>query len=211
MSEQHKVDRGGFKLVAAVSGRDAGAPCRNAFQNGDQTSVDCARLYERLAVPFKIGSHVVPVGTYGYQQVTASYQLGQQRKLSGTVAVVRGSFFNGEQTGASYTGRIGVTARLALEPTLSINRISLPGDRFTTRLASTRVTLALSPRMYVAALPQYNSTTHSLSNNVRFRWEYRPGSELFVVYTEGRDTNATGVPSLDNRGIVVKVTRMFRP
>ncbi len=27
-----------------------------------------------------------------------------------------------------------------------------------------------------------------MSSNVRLRWEYRPGSELFVVFNEERDT-----------------------
>jgi hypothetical protein len=28
--------------------------------------------------------------------------------------------------------------------------------------------------------------------NVPFRWEYSPGSELFVLYSEGRDTFQVG-------------------
>ena len=42
--------------------------------------------------------------------------------------------------------------------------------------------------MFVSALTQYNSSSHSVSINARFRWEYRPGSDLFVVYSDGRDT-----------------------
>ena len=57
---------------------------------------------------------------------------------------------------------------------------------------------------------QYNSTTHRASANVRLRWEYRPGSELFVVYNEDRDTLALGPPDLQNRAFIVKVNRLFR-
>ena len=32
------------------------------------------------------------------------------------------------------------------------------------------------------------SSPSSLSTNLRFRWKYHPGSEWFVVYTEGLDT-----------------------
>ena len=35
---------------------------------------------------------------------------------------------------------------------------------------------------------QYNSSTNLVSANVRLRWEYQPGSELFVVYNEERDS-----------------------
>ena len=37
-----------------------------------------------------------------------------------------------------------------------------------------------------------------------------PGSELFVVYTDERDTLVTGFPELKNRAFVVKINRLFR-
>ncbi len=64
--------------------------------------------------------------------------------------------------------------------------------------------------MFASALVQYTSATDSMSTNARFRWEYQPGSELFVVYSDGRNTTAPGFPSLDNRSFVVKVTKLFR-
>ena len=41
--------------------------------------------------------------------------------------------------------------------------------------------------MFASALLQYSSSDRAFSSNLRFRWEYRPGSELFVVYTDERD------------------------
>jgi hypothetical protein len=41
-------------------------------------------------------------------------------------------------------------------------------------------------------------------------WEYQPGSELFVVYNEQRDTLARRFPGLENRAFVVKINRLFR-
>jgi len=64
--------------------------------------------------------------------------------------------------------------------------------------------------MFAAALVQFNSSAESLSTNVRFRWEYQPGSELFVVYTDERDTLTSRLPVLENRAFVVKITRLFR-
>ncbi|MGE3178242.1 MAG: hypothetical protein AB7O32_12315, partial [Vicinamibacterales bacterium] len=72
------------------------------------------------------------------------------------------------------------------------------------------VAYALSPLAFVSALIQYNSTTRSVATNARFRWEYQPGSELFVVYNEARDTLSSGFPSLTNKSIIVKFNRLFR-
>lgn len=35
--------------------------------------------------------------------------------------------------------------------------------------------------MFASGLLQYSSTDHTFSGNLRFRWEYRPGSEFFAV------------------------------
>ena len=47
-----------------------------------------------------------------------------------------------------------------------------------------------SPYMALSGLVQYNSTAKSLGSSLRFRWEYAPGSDFFVVYSDGRDTQA---------------------
>ena len=48
-----------------------------------------------------------------------------------------------------------------------------------------------------------------VSANVRLRWEYSPGSELFVVLNETRDALTPGFPDLVNRAIVIKVNRLL--
>jgi hypothetical protein len=72
-----------------------------------------------------------------------------------------------------------------------------------------RTLYSMTPRMFVTALVQYSSSTSSASASIRFRWEYQPGSELFVVYTEGRDTLIHPLP-LETRGFVVKINKLLR-
>lgn len=50
----------------------------------------------------------------------------------------------------------------------------------------------------------------SVGRTARFRWEYQPRSELFVVFTEGRNTFGPGYPFAETRGFVVKINRLFR-
>ena len=91
-----------------------------------------------------------------------------------------------------------------------MNWIDIPQGSFTNTVVGSRVTYTITPRMYTAALLQYASATTSFSTNIRFRWEYQPGSEIFVVFTEGRDTFPTNRTLLENRGLVVKFNRLFR-
>ena len=46
--------------------------------------------------------------------------------------------------------------------------------------------------MLISSLIQYNADGKTLTSSVRLRWEYTGGSELFVVYSDGRDTGNAG-------------------
>ncbi|MGE0444112.1 MAG: DUF5916 domain-containing protein [Vicinamibacterales bacterium] len=194
-----------------LESRNAGAGFRAEFQNGDNLNANVIRSYDYLDTPFQIVTGVrLPVGAYDWQQGTVSYQLGTQRRVSGTTSFTAGSYYNGTQRTLSYRGRVAAATRLALEPSVSINWLDLDQGKFTTKLVGTRVTTPLTPRMFASVLLQYNSSNNSFSSNARFRWEYQPGSELFVVFTEGRNTIGPGYPDLDTRGFVVKINRLFR-
>ena len=89
--------------------------------------------------------------------------------------------------------------------------MELPQGRFTAQLVTTRTTYTISPTMFVSALIQYNSSNNALSSNVRLRWEYSPGSELFIVFNEQRDTlTPERFPELENRAFIVKFNRLFQ-
>src|SRR5262249_46841734 len=112
---------------------------------------------------------------------------------------------------AIYAGRVTLKPQLAVEPGVTVNWVRLPYGDFTARLLNARVVVTPTPRMMVSSLIQYNAIPHSLSSSIRLRWEYRPGSELFVVYSDGRDTTPTPIsPALLNRTFAVKITRLFR-
>ena len=182
------------------------------FENSDAFDLTFTKIYEFLSAPFRINPGVeIPVGGYTFQDTQVSFALGQQRVLSGTVSLQHGSFFGGDKTTVGFSrGRLEVTPQLSVEPSVSFNLIDLPEGRFTTNLLTARTTYTVTPLMFVSALLQYNSNAHSLSTNLRMRWEYRPGSEIFIVYNDQRDTLTPHFPELENRAVVVKVNRLFR-
>ena len=131
--------------------------------------------------------------------------------MSGQFSFQQGQFYDGHLTAFGYSGaRISVTTRFSVEPNVSINRVDLPEGRFTTTVLRARSDYGFSPLMFVSGLLQYSSSDHTVSSNLRFRWEYTPGSELFVVYTDEHDTLVPGAPVLRNRAFVVKVNRLLR-
>ena len=131
--------------------------------------------------------------------------------VSGTLSASRGSFYNGTRTTAGYSGRLSFSSRFIMEPGITLNTVDLPYGAFSANLLNTRMVITPTPRMQAASLLQFNPSTHTMTASARFRWEYIPGSELFVVYTDGRNTSpAPSVPGLLNRSFAVKVTRLLR-
>ena len=194
-----------------LESRDIGGQVEIEFENTDRFSINVGDKYELLFDEFEVSDGIVlPVGGYNFSDIRVNYRMGAQRKASGSISLTRGGFFSGDRTQVSYFGRVEVSPQLSLEPRLQLNWIDLPEGSFNTRLVSTRVNYTLSTRLLVAALVQHNSSSDSISTNVRLRWEYQPGSDLFVVYSEGRETDYRGFPRLANRGFVVKFTKLLR-
>ncbi len=207
VSFDHFTDSDGHletQLARGVVGMD--------FQNGDDWRLEVTNNYEFLDEPFEVEDGIfVPVGGYRFTDAEARYQIGPARRINGTLSAGAGQFYDGTRAQAGYRGRIELSSRLGVEPGLSFNWVDLPGGRFVARLLTARVNYNLSPRKALSALVQYNSAGDVIGANLRFRWEFRPGSDLFVVYNEGRDTEF-GVrhAALQARTFAIKVTRLFR-
>ncbi len=187
------------------------------FESSDQLTFSATDNYELLLEPFTPpgADFTIPVGDYSFADYQVAYSIGQQRRVNGQVALRRGDYFGGELTSLQLSqGRIAVLPQMSVEPTVSFNWIDTPFGKFQSNLAVTRVNYAFNPRMFFSGLLQYNSADNSFSSNLRLRWEYSPGSELFVVYTDDRDITNGFRPDrgfdLRNRGFVVKFNRLFR-
>ena len=185
------------------------------FESSDRLGVSAADNYELLVEPFEAGPGVtLPVGGYGFRDVELLYARGAQRRLSGELRVLIGEYFNGSIRSLTFSrGRLEVTPQLSVEPTISVNWIDTPHGAFRADLVVSRVTYTFTPRMFFSGLVQYNSSTNTVGNNLRLRWEYTPGSELFVVYTDERHADPFRPDrsyGLRSRGLVVKVNRLFR-
>jgi hypothetical protein len=207
---------GTFDYITSPSGRLESRLGQGAFrvelQNGDNMGVEVASVYEFLEQPFEISEGIIiPPGGYSYPELHVQYSFGAQRKASANLTFERGSFYNGTRSSLStMRPRVEITSRLSVEPGVTVDRVVLPEGRFTSLLTTTRTSYAFSPRSSLSALMQYNSSARTFSTNVRFRWEYEPGSDFFLVYSDGRDTRNQGFPELRTRGIVFKLTRLFR-
>ena len=210
------VSTGSFTYIEnlnrVLETRETSASFAIEWDNSDILTIGATQTYEFLPQPFRIASDaVIPVGGYDFAHVSFGYNLGQQRRLSGNIIAEHGTFYSGHKTTLGVSrGRVSVTNQFSLEPTYSVNWVNLAEGSFVANLVGSRVTYTVTPLMFASALVQYNSSVNAVSANVRFRWEYQPGSELFIVLNEERDTTVRHFPGLLNRAFIVKFNRLFR-
>ncbi|MDE3261059.1 MAG: DUF5916 domain-containing protein [Acidobacteriota bacterium] len=180
------------------------------FESSDRLMFDHTVTEERLLEGFDLSDEVgVPAGNYRFSRTGVRVRMGSHRKVSGMFRYEFGDFFGGTRQEVSYWGRAELNQRFSLEPNISLNWITVPGGDVTAQVSRLRATYTVSPRSFLGALVQYNSAAQLFSANVRFRWEYSPGSDLFVVFSSNRDGD-DGLSGLSDRAVVVKFTRLFR-
>jgi hypothetical protein len=176
------------------------------LKNGAYLNVWYNRWFDQVDEPFPLQNRVlVPAGTYRFGEWNFSFSSNPSRRLYGRAAYSPQTFYGGTRTDTEASIGLRATNRLSAELSLQQNDVDLPVGAFVVNLGIFRFDYALSPRMTVRSLSQYNSLTRQLSTSVRYNFIYRPGSDLYIVYDELQG-NTRGLPEVRNRQLVVKLT-----
>ncbi|HWI17658.1 MAG TPA: DUF5916 domain-containing protein [Vicinamibacterales bacterium] len=171
--------------------------------------------YDNLAAPFATAGTVLPVGPYSWRYATLSYSSDRTRRMYGTLGADVGGYYNGDRQSvrANLTLQAGKT--LLFEPQYVHNRVTLAGrSLYTSNVLNFRVSHSFSPDFYLKGFVQYNSDRKTASFNFLWWYHYKPGSDLYVVYNQGWDTDLplTSRDVLDrsyrvrSRSLAVKLT-----
>jgi hypothetical protein len=182
------------------------------MQDGSFINVIYQRNLDVLDVPFVVPQTNVsiPVGSYKFDEATFSYNTNPAKRFYERFSWNPMQFYGG--TKQAMTAAIGVRATKSLSSELNFSRndVKMPWGDFVSHLAILRVDYALSPRATVRSLTQYNSLTHEVTNNLRFNFIYRPGSDIYIVYS---DLQQTGLPQAvfapSDRQLVVKMNYLL--
>ncbi len=170
-------------------------------------SVLVSDQYDRIEKTFTLvpGRTVAP-GAYSWREGTVKYAMAPARRLLGTLNATVGDFYTGRRrsVGGGVTWRIA--PGLGVESSWQHNDIALASGSFVADLAGVRVRYAVSTTLLGSAFVQYNTQTRSFSSNARLNWRWAPLSDLFIVYTDRRDSETW---AQNERSVALKVTRML--
>ena len=90
-----------------------------------------------------------------------------------------------------------------------LSNSSLPAvPAYVTNTVSTRVSYSFSPSLFAKGFIQYNDAKKQATINLLLWYIYRPGSDLYIVYNQGWDTDLPGPHFMQvrNKSLSVKMT-----
>lgn len=194
----------------------AGPKWRATTKLGDQVNTEITWHYEdiREALPL-LGRTAIPPGQYEFIRGVAGYRMASSRLLRTRIEADFGSFYGGWRFTSSLSPTWNISKHLELEGTYLYNLLSVPyeEDQFAVHLGQLKVRTALNTHLSTNAFVQFNSSAHTISTNIRFRYNFRDGNDLWIVYNKGMNTNRGRtdpmLPRTGARTVLVKYTHTF--
>ncbi len=169
-------------------------------------------LDEPLSLPDDV---VVPVDRYEFWTLNTSYRHTRSSLLSFTTKVEVGTFYDGWRVNYTLAPTWNVSRYLELGADYQIAWATFPDldQDFVVHVPRVKVQLALDTKLSANAFVQYNTETDLITPNVRIRYNFREGNDLWLVYNEGLNTDRGVVdprlPLTDTRTVLLKYTYTF--
>ncbi len=158
---------------------------------------------------------VVPPGDYTFTSAELSYRTARSSVLRFRTAVRGGGFFDGSRYSLSLSPTWALSKHLELEADWEVNVIRFD-DRdqdFTFHLFGVKAQFALNKQLSSDVFLQYNTAANFATTNLRFRYNFREGNDLWLVVTEGTNRNRMRqlpeLPISSSRAFIVKYTHTF--
>ncbi|MEQ1730691.1 MAG: hypothetical protein ABL982_20165, partial [Vicinamibacterales bacterium] len=156
--------------------------------------------------PFRIGPTTITPAGYDWTTLSASASTDDSRGIYGGGGVDVGGYYGGDRRTIRASLNLLPLETMLVENSYTRNVITLPGaPTYTTNVLSTRVSYSLSPTLFLKAFVQYNDDRRLANMNVMLWSIYRPGSDFYVVYNQGFETEVPGPTSLRTRNRVLSV------
>lgn len=188
---------------------------RIVFQNGAYTDDDLFdNFIQYLPQSFNLFKNVyIPAGVYHYDRHQFTFGSNQDKKFVYRLFERFGSYYSGSLNEARTHGIWHPTAHIFTDDSETWDRFKLPTGLYNVFVASYQGGYSFNRFITMSGLVQLNSVQqYPWSTNLRFQYEYKPDSFLYVIYNQGSQFNSieAGNPSLPSqKTFTVKLTYSF--
>jgi len=163
---------------------------RADFNNGAYTDDDIADVFtQAITTPLHIYKNVfIPIGVYHFARHQLTYGSGQDRRFTYNFFERFGGYYGGTLNEFRVRANYRPTAKFSLSASETWDgfRLPLPNGNFSVVLASLQGNYSFNRFLTFTSLLQMDtSNTQAVSANLRLRYNYRPDSDLYIIYNVG--------------------------
>lgn len=183
---------------------------------GDDLEIASSHAYEDVLEPFKVAEVLtVPAGRYRFHRARAAIATSDSRRLRVGLEAEGGGFYDGQSLTAATSLTWNASRHFELGGEYERHRIRFPSraEAADTDLFRARAHLAWDVHASLSAFVQWSDVQRAFSVNLRARFHFREGSDLWLVYDEGRMRSsrspAQAMPDPHERAFLLKYTYTF--
>ncbi len=173
--------------------------------------------YENLKSAFSLPKGTsVPAGIHRFVAARLQYGAPRSDRFRTSVIVEGGQFFDGRQASVSVGPIWDASVHLNLAVNYRLDYVDFPSrdQSFTAHVVRLRTQMMLSTRTSAIAFIQYNDSEEAVIANLRFRYNPREGTDLYIVWNEGLVTDRNSFdpvrPLSNERTILIKYSQTFQ-
>jgi hypothetical protein len=192
---------------------------RADFNNGAYTDDDLVDVFtQRITTPFHIYKNVfISNGVYNFTRHQFTYGSGQDRRFTYNFFERFGGYYGGTLNEFRVQVNYRPTAKFSVSASETWDRFRLPvsDGNFSVVLMSLQGNYSFSRFLTFSSLIQMDtSNTQAVSANLRLRYNYRPDSDLYIIYNVGTQFASiapANPPQVRETRLAVKFTYSFFP
>ena len=192
---------------------------RAEFNNGGYTDDDISDVFtQRITTPLHIYKNVfIPDGLYHFARHQLTYGSAQDRRFTYNFFERFGGYYGGtlNEFRIRTEYRPAVKFSLATSGTWDRFVLPLPNGNFSVVLASLQGNYSFNRFLTFTSLLQVDtSNNQAVSANLRLRYNYRPDSDLYIIYNVGTQFASlapANPPQVRETRFAVKYTYSFSP
>lgn len=186
------------------------------FQNSAELQISSQRRSDYLNYDWEVRDGlIIPMGTYSGFNYYLEGKSDVSRPISGEFDLSYGDYYTGSKFSGSVESVITSLPRIRMEVEFEYNYVDLPIGNFHTNTFGLRALYFFSTELYFKAYVQWNddkllfNAKEKIIGNFLLRWIYSPGSDLYLLYNDGRMIGP-GKDEISNRTIMLKFTYLWR-
>lgn len=127
----------------------------------------------------------IPPEDYQNNELSVRFFASDARPAGVDLGWETGDYYQGRRTEYSAGLDLRPNRHLSARVGYRLTEVQTPWGDFTVRIASARLTLALTADLTWSTLAQYDNDSDVVGINSRFRWTWRPGYNLYLVLNQG--------------------------